>query len=196
MKRVPTKVLRSKKPVTSRCLCGERIRDRAYFEERRRHGSPARLRGRYSRLHGTSSPTGPASPSSGPQKAVSQGQLTRPNDDDFSLGHSPRGWPAGSIQNWIKRAAPGQAPQDSLSFHLDDEEWEDLPDFSQSRLPLEESVPVARRSSSPEASLHHGRAVGELRRDQGLGRDWQENKAEDEEVLLFWRGSVWAERSS
>ncbi len=52
----------------------------------------------------------------------------------------------------MKRAGSNQSTQDSLSFDdEDDEEWADPPEFSDPHLPLTESAPVARGSSSPEA---------------------------------------------
>ena len=122
-------------------------------------------------------------------ESISEPDIDMPDDDDeFSLGNSPRDSPAGSIQGSavggsvksevdteedpiapltpsagktsfdidaperMKRAASSQSAQDSLSFDdEDDEEWADPPEFSDPHLPLAESAPVARGSSSPES---------------------------------------------
>ena len=52
----------------------------------------------------------------------------------------------------MKRTASSQSTHDSLSFDdKDNEEWADLPKFSDPHLPLAESAPIAHGSSSPES---------------------------------------------
>ncbi|TBU38471.1 peptidase family C54-domain-containing protein [Dichomitus squalens] len=121
-------------------------------------------------------------------ESISEPDIDMPDDDEFSLGNSPRDSPAGSIRGSavggsvgsevgteedpiapltpsagkasfdidaperMKRAASNQSTQDSLSFDdEDDEEWADPPEFSDPHLPLSETAPVARGSSSPES---------------------------------------------